>query len=781
LRVAVKRLQDSEVRYRRLFETTHDGVLILDATSARVLEVNHFVTELLGYPPDHFLGKELWEIGVFKDAESCKHAVEILRKVGCIRYEDLPLQHEDGRHIAVEFVSNVYTEGALSVIQCNVRDISDRKTAEEAMCTSEGRYRTLFECAPDGILIVDRSSHYIDANPSICRMLGFTRPEMAQIHALDIVVPGEDQYVGEAFDVLKTQRQYVREWRFRRKDRSEFDTEVIATMMPDGNLMAMIRDITESKRVAQELIAAREAAVGANQAKSEFLANMSHEIRTPISAIIGFADLMLHQDQSPADRAEYIQIVRRNGKHLLDIINDILDLSKIESGKVIVETTRCDLPQFVAEVLSTMRLRASDKSLKIGVKFLGKIPRYIQIDAVKVRQILINLLANAIKFTDHGSIEMRVRYDSSNGTNVLTVDVQDTGIGLTADELGRLFHAFTQADKSTTRRFGGTGLGLTISRKLARLFGGDIQVKSTPGVGSTFSMSIDCGAEICDEMLEGLSESGLPTATVPTSKSNILLRGRILVAEDGRDNRRLLTTLLRTNGAEVSIAENGRIALDQALSQQFDLILMDMQMPEMDGYTASAELRRRGFRAPIIALTANAMSDDRAKCLAHGCTDYLSKPVIYETLLRTVARYLGETGAAAIPERSDLASSVKIDAGGTISSTLRDDPQMKEIVEQYIEGLPEEVTKLLDLLTQADLQSLRREVHQLRGSGGWHGFEAITKLAGRVEDSINNAEVAEFIQAQVEALIDVIRHVEGFDPNTNTIQVSEHASEKTDH
>jgi signal transduction histidine kinase/ActR/RegA family two-component response regulator len=399
-----------------------------------------------------------------------------------------------------------------------------------------------------------------------------------------------------------------------------------------------------------DLERARRTAEMASGAKSEFVANMSHEIRTPMTAILGYADLLLDPALDAASRIDAIQTIRRNGEHLLGILNDILDLSKIEAGQMTVERIECSPARIVVDAVSLMRGRASERGLVVTVDFEGPIPETIHTDPTRLRQILINLIGNAVKFTHAGRIRVATSMERNAGSSKLRVDVIDRGIGMTPDQIRDLFSPFTQADTSTTRRFGGTGLGLTISKRLATLLGGAIVAESKPNRGSVFSVTVDTGPLDRVQMLERLTEAELERqepsgsrAPVEDERPPLRLAGlRLLLAEDGPDNQLLISYMLRQAGASVEIAENGRIACDMALSAwrgaaPFDVILMDMQMPEMDGYGASSLLRSEGYPGPIIALTAHAMTADREKCLSAGCNEYMAKPIDRASMIELIA------------------------------------------------------------------------------------------------------------------------------------------------
>jgi len=393
-----------------------------------------------------------------------------------------------------------------------------------------------------------------------------------------------------------------------------------------------------------ELADALATAEAATRAKSEFLANTSHEIRTPMTAILGFAELMRTPDLPAAALHEHLEVIRRNGEHLLAILNDVLDLSKIEAGEMSVERLATPVPEILADIASLMRVKAAGKQLQFEFAFDTAIPERIASDPTRLRQILLNLVANAIKFTDRGGVQLRARLLATAAQPVLQISVRDSGIGITAEQRQRLFRSFAQADASTARRYGGTGLGLVISGKLARLLGGDIALESAPESGSTFVLSLPTGPLDGVQLVHDPHE--LPAPGPAPAPAQGRLPCRILLAEDGPDNQRLIQAIFAQVGATVVVAENGVLACEAAqrslaAGQPFDLVLMDMQMPRMDGYEATQALRAAGWQRPIVALTAHAMAGDRERCLAIGCDAYETKPVHRAHLLETCRSLLG--------------------------------------------------------------------------------------------------------------------------------------------
>tara|TARA_R110002111_G_scaffold117466_2_gene179447 strand:+ start:7807 stop:9426 length:1620 start_codon:yes stop_codon:yes gene_type:complete len=430
---------------------------------------------------------------------------------------------------------------------------------------------------------------------------------------------------------------------------SEIRDQAINTLKDRTDNLEIVRRELEEK--AERLKQANEDAEAASRAKSEFLANMSHEIRTPMTAVLGYTDLLIEESWGRPGSLKLLEVIKRNGNYLLEIINDILDISKIESGNLTIETIQFSLMEKLKEIHSLMSVRAENQEIRFKLSFKGKIPVEIQSDPTRLKQILINLIGNAIKFTpDGGRVSMETSFLTAEcGTPLLQFKVQDTGIGMTSKQIKNLYQPFVQADTSTSRKFGGTGLGLAISKRLSKMLGGDLVCESVPKAGTTFTLTVKIGdsktIQFHDDSTAALKAIQL-SSLQGFGPSDQKIKGvcSVLLAEDGIDNQRLISTLLKKEGARVMLAENGEIAVRRALDalengKPFDVILMDMSMPILDGYGATQKLRELGYDLPIVALTAHAMSGDRDKCVEAGCNDYTTKPVNREQLRKIVRTY----------------------------------------------------------------------------------------------------------------------------------------------
>ena len=535
-----------------------------------------------------------------------------------------------------------------------------------------------------------------------------------------------------------------------------------------GEQLREMNTFLEGETVRANDMAAR--AELASHTKSEFLANMSHEIRTPLTAILGYTDILAEEvavDDESTRRVATLQTIRRAGEHLLTVINDVLDLSKIESGRLLVERVETDLPRIMLDVDSLMRSRAAAKGVALHSAFASAVPNRIWSDPTRLRQILLNLVGNAVKFTREGRIDVSaaVVQVEHRDAPMLRVEVRDTGPGMTRAQSTQLFQPFHQGDASVTREHGGTGLGLTICRRLARLMGGDVRLEfSEPGRGSCFVLEIPLEPHDEAQLVHCLTDSTTTTAQ-PTPTGGVMqtpLRGRVLLAEDGEDNQRLIVFHLERAGAQVTVVANGQLALDaidaaNAAGQPYGLVVTDMQMPVMDGYTLARTLRARKSTMPVIALTAHAMAEDRQRCLDAGCDDYATKPIEKKLLIAACVRWMGvvrtlvpdDDGAVGDDfldfEQSDEFSRETVGAAlspldlpcdadeSVLISELLDDPDMFPLVQGFLLLLAERIALIeqqRELGQRAELTSL---AHRLKGAAGGYGFPTITEAARTVE------------------------------------------------
>ncbi|WP_455220433.1 response regulator [Kaarinaea lacus] len=485
---------------------------------------------------------------------------------------------------------------------------------------------------------------------------------------------------------------------------------------------------------------ARVAAQTATEMKSQFLANMNHEIRTPLTAVIGYADTLLEKGISEDEHQHSATRILNNGKHLLHIINDILDISKIEAGQLSIEKISVTLAQLMADIDTMIGGAIRNKGLDFQINFQFPVPEKINTDPIRLKQILLNLLGNARKFTEQGAIILNVSYDPDR--RQIVYEVVDSGVGMDKEEQSRLFKPFTQADTSTTRKFGGTGLGLYISRQLAQMLGGDLTCESEKGKGSCFAATVDAGADADNCLIHAFDTDSLIHAQREREVAPSL-QGKVLLAEDNPDNQRLISMYIRNTGASVVVVGNGKEAVEQAIAHNFDLVMMDMQMPEMDGAEAVQWLRQVGNQTPIAMLTANAMKEEKDRCIKLGANEFLTKPIDKQAFYLVLERCLQKAG------KSKSKPSIDYDA------------ELAKLVDEFIESLPSRAESLQSAAEQQNWERVEILVHQLKGMGGGFGIHRISELSEQIEKDLKTDELGHVVNNLAELLNYIDRVVEG--------------------
>jgi two-component system sensor histidine kinase/response regulator len=700
---------------------------------------------------DHFVRGLYWPESVF--GVTAASPWRTLEHAGWVVFEDLFLYLTIRQSVADMQATALQTarlEHSHEELQRSSQQLADSFKKE----------REIVEGALDAVIQMDAGGRVTSWNSQAEQVFGWSAAEAIARPVAELIVPrdrrdahlqglqrfretGQGPYVNQRLEVEALHR-----------DGHAFPIEIAITPIHHGaepQFCAFIRDITARKQYERELKHAKEQAEAANRTKSDFLANMSHEIRTPLNGILGFTELLIRNADGgdEAERRDYVRTIRSSGKHLLELINDILDLSKIEAGKLQVELTACSPHHIIAEVVSVLRARAQEKGISLDYRWDSQIPESIQSDPYRLRQTLMNLVGNAVKFTEIGGVKIVARLVTTDADARLEIAVTDTGIGIESEQLDEIFKPFVQSDNSMTRRFGGTGLGLTITKNICESLGGTLQVTSEPGRGSTFVVRVPTGDLANVRLGERPPAEGNGDLVDSREQSTNLLGLKILLVDDGETNRKLIQLFLARQGAVVTVAENGELAVAAASRQPFDAILMDMQMPVMDGYAATRILRQRGFEHPIIALTAHAMLGDRKKCEEAGCSGYVTKPVNVDDLVRAVLTSVRRHPRADAARATTTVAASTAAGNEPIHSTLpTDDFEIRALVAEFAATVPQRIEAIENALALVDFDSIAALAHALKGAGGTAGFHCLTDVSQRLEAKAHerqSADVAELL------------------------------------
>ncbi|MEC4891378.1 MAG: PAS domain S-box protein, partial [Nitrospira sp.] len=784
-------LRASEAQYKQLVETANDILYSTDATGHFTF-ISSSVERFMGYPKQDLLGQRFTVL--IRDDHRKRverfYNRQFFRKIPNT-YLEFPVLRRDGEERWVgQQVNLLQSGGQAAGFHAIVRDITDRKRAEEALQISTTFQRAILNNAGHAIISTTPTGLILVFNPAAEALLGYSAEEMvgkqtpavfhdpeeirarARLFSEELGValtPGFDVFVEKSRHNLPNEH----EWTYVKKDGTRVAVllNITALRNTDGHItgfLGIASDITDRKRIEQELLIAKNAAESANLAKSQFMAHMSHEIRTPMNGVIGMTELMLTTPLT--DRQRHLaDTVHQSATALLDIINDILDWSKIEAGKLQLSQIDFDLSGLCEDVAAFFEEAARRKGLTFIWHAAASVPAHMHGDPVRLRQILVNLLSNAVKFTEHGTIELRMDLvETCHDNTLLRFSVKDSGIGIPQEAQQQIFKAFQQADSSTTRKYGGTGLGLAIVNQLVELMDGVIGVESAPGEGALFWFVV----RLAHSTGAPQTFDARPAPAIPRSDKaarTARLSAKVLLAEDNAVNREVALGMLENLGCHVHAVETGRLALEALRREPFDLVLMDCQMPDMDGFEATREIRHReerlGTRIPIVALTAHALQGDRELCLVLGMDDYLSKPFTIDQLRNLLQRWLPSSASTqdhaappqATPPSLPAATPLLTDQSPVDPRTWESILSLQrpghpdllaKIIDLYLKDSEKLVDKIVAAAETGDLPGLQDAAHSLKSRsatlGAWQVAEICKQLelGARTQDMGNAGTLA---------------------------------------
>lgn len=693
-----------------------------------VVEFNPAAERVFGYEREEAVGARLSDLIIPENLRSAHHdGLQRYLSTGehavLNKRVEVPAVNKAGDELLVELAISPVEFGGRQFFSAYLRDITEARAAQEQLRSSEIRFQSLFELSPDAIVVINESAVIVDVNSRACELAKMTKETMLGRSAFDFIP--EDQVAAAHQGVKLTGDKNTVQVQIAFKDSEgvRIPTEVVGrrTETEAGTLYhGVIRDISSRIAFERQLRDAKEAAEQASASKSDFLANMSHEMRTPLNGVIGSLSL-IDPDRIDPEARNLIQAAEHSAETLLILIDDLLDLSRIEAGEVDLEPTVFS-PHRKAEMISELfSAMAAKKNIELNTSV--DVPEgQFRADAGKIRQVLINLVGNALKFTSRGSVDVSISYLGGEQSGTMQFEVRDTGIGISKKDQAVLFDRFKQADSSKSRSHGGAGLGLAICKELIDIMGGRIRLTSAPGVGSTFAVTLPVERAV-----------DVPTIDASPAETNAKLKGRVLIAEDSETNAMVAKTMLERLGLEYQHVTDGAAAVDTALHSEFDVILMDVSMPILDGLEATRILRERGYKGPIVAMTAHALKEDRDSALAIGVNSYLTKPVRPDALRHELANWLTEADATV--EAAGATAIMREEVEALWSGDL---DAFSGIAEMFVDELAWRLPKL----SEVDGRELEHLAHAIKGAAANVGATRLSALAFELEQHATQGTAA---------------------------------------
>lgn len=731
-----KKLKESNSRFFKVFDKNPVSMALANAVTTKIEYANEAFFETLGFTKEEVIGKVYSELNLVT-AEEREESLKAMKEKGSLKPVERHIRKKNGNKIWMLNSLETVEINKNSFILSSLFNIDERKKMEEEMSRLAEFQKIMLDGTDYSIISTTEPDGIITSfNKGAEKMLGYKAEEMVgkspeiihdpkevEIRAKQLSIelnmkmePGIDVF---HYKSRTQQRSDTNEWTYIAKDGSRIPVELTITTLraPDKSILGYLgiaKDISESNKVKEALLQAKVKAEQAVLAKNSFLANMSHEIRTPMNAIIGYTEL-LTQSNLDAEQREQVGYVRIAGQNLLSIINDILDFSKIESGKIALESVPFNLKETLKGIYNLLHVRAAEKNLDYQFFMDASLPDFVCGDSVRLNQILINLIGNAIKFTTHGYVTVSARKIAEDAENYrLKFTVQDSGVGIPAEKVNLVFERFTQANTETTRKFGGTGLGLSIAKNLIELQGGSITIKSELGKGSEFEFDI-LYKKADQKELEPLQKTFIP--------EKLLSSIRILLCEDNPLNQKLAKRVINKFGFDVEIAENGSVGLDKLRREKFDLVLMDLQMPEMDGYQTVQAIRGElRLEVPIIAMTAHSLVGEKEKCLEIGMNDYIGKPFTQEELYKKICANVKveqqQTHSLSNKpvETDDKSTFYKIDLNSLKEFSGGNKEFEKELIELFLKQVSDDLNELEKSFDESNDFRMKSISHKLKSS-----------------------------------------------------------------